>query len=177
MILTDLSHRILAWDRRLIEENIHNPYVDVVFLACDCADLPLADGSVDCVTSFAGFESMQKKMDQGFREALRVLRPGGTAIYSISLISSREDPNVRRWLELFQPVVRELPWIMEDIRDSDEWQRYCAAAGFASTQEIPIYRELPAPAEGGFPFENCVLQWMSASVCVSQKGGQPDDRM
>lgn len=62
VILCDVSHRILKWNRKYFSENMNNPYVDIVYLACDCANMPIANNSVDCVTSHAGFESMQEKM-------------------------------------------------------------------------------------------------------------------
>ena len=77
VIMADLSHRILKYNKRYFSEEMVNPYVDIVCMACDCARLPLRDGCVDMVVSNAGFESMQYKMMDGFREAYRVLKPGG----------------------------------------------------------------------------------------------------
>lgn len=41
VILTDLSFRILSWNRQYYESAIANPFVDLVFLACDCSNVPL----------------------------------------------------------------------------------------------------------------------------------------
>ena len=52
----------------------------------DCAILPIRDGCIHMVVSNGGFESMQSKMMEGFREAHRVLKPGGHAVYNISIL-------------------------------------------------------------------------------------------
>ena len=54
--------------------------MDIVCLACDCARLPVRDGCIDMVVSNGGFESMQTKMMDGFREGYRVLKPGGVCL-------------------------------------------------------------------------------------------------
>ncbi|MGN1345732.1 MAG: helix-turn-helix domain-containing protein [Eubacteriales bacterium] len=169
VILCDLSYRILAYDRRYIMENVNNPYVEMAYLACDCANLPLKDGSVDCVVSCAGFESMQKKMRDGYREAYRILKKDGIALYTRALLSDKENPNVRRWMKLMQPVFEEQPcWISEeDFYTVDEWKDTAAGFGFRRTDSVKIYGELPAPETDTLPFENEVLQWMSEYVCMS----------
>lgn len=52
----------------------------------DCAILPIRDGCIHMAVSNGGFESMQSKMMEGFREAYRVLKPGGHAVYNISIL-------------------------------------------------------------------------------------------
>lgn len=79
-----------------------NPYVDIVCLACDCSRLPLMDGSVDMVVSNAGFESMQDKMLEGFREGYRVLKPGGHAVYNISIVGDHASENTKKWESLYR---------------------------------------------------------------------------
>ena len=81
IIMTDLSHRILKWNRKFYSTEWKNPYVEMIYLACDGSALPILDKSVDVVYSYAGFDSMQAKMKDGFREAFRVLKNNGTAIY------------------------------------------------------------------------------------------------
>ncbi len=167
VILTDLSHRVLAWNRRYVAEKLRNPYVDLVCLACDCARLPVADGAVDCVTSLAGFESMQAQWKDGFAEAYRILRNGGCAIHNISLVSSHDDPNVQKWRRLFDPLREERGGF--PVLDLSEWRQVSRETGYGRMETEQVYDELPAPEVDAFPFENQVLQWMSEYVCVSQK--------
>lgn len=69
ILMADISHRILKWNSRFYDSEVRNPFVDMVYLACDGANLPIRDGTIDCVFSYGGFESMQAKMTDGLREA------------------------------------------------------------------------------------------------------------
>lgn len=51
IIMTDVSHRILKWNRVFYSDEWKNPYVDMVYLACDCSKLPVADNSIDLIFS------------------------------------------------------------------------------------------------------------------------------
>ena len=98
VVFSDISHRILKYDRMWFSKRMANPNVRYAFVACDCARMPFADGAFDAVTSLAGFESMQDKFMDGFREAFRVLKSGGKALYSINTVTG--DSNSERWKEL-----------------------------------------------------------------------------
>mgnify|MGYP002510789644 CR=1 FL=1 len=168
VILTDLSHRVLKYDKRYFSEEIVNPYVDVECLACDCSCLPLEDGCVDMVVSNGGFESMQSKMQDGFRESYRVLKPGGHAVYNISIVKDHASENTKKWERLFR-TLDETYYLHEKLFDIDEWKEVCEQTGYLSTEAREIYEELPAPKEDVFPFENEVLQWMGEYLCISKK--------
>ena len=168
VILTDLSFRILAWNRRYLSENA-NPYVDLVYLACDCARMPLRDDAVDVVFSNGGFESMQDNMSAGFREAHRVLKPGGAAVYNMSLVDDHRCDNTRKWLGLMHSLPESYHATNEQMRDMDQWLAVCDAAGFRRSRSVKVYGELPAPDTAVFPFENEILQWMACHVVVSSK--------
>ena len=164
VILTDLSFRILSWNRKFFMEEIRNPYVDCVFLACDCANIPLSDGSVDVVFSNCGFESMQNKMIDGFREARRILKPNGKAVYNMSLVNDHKSNNTKTWNNLFLSKSKEF---RDMLRDESQWLDECKKAGFSDNRSIKIYDEMPAPDVTEFPFENQVLRWMACHVFVS----------
>jgi Predicted transcriptional regulator len=164
VILTDLSFRILSWDRRFFMEEIRNPYVDCVFLACDCANIPLRDGSVDVVLSDCGFESMQSKMMDGFREARRILKPSGKVVYTMSLVGDHNSDNTKKWLDLY---LAQSSAFKEMMRDESQWLDECRIAGFSDNRSIKVYDEMPAPDVTEFPFENQVLRWMACHVFVS----------
>jgi transcriptional regulator with XRE-family HTH domain len=96
IIMADLSHRILKYNKAYYSDEWKNPYVDMVYMACDCSNLPLADNFVDIVFSNGGFESMQAKMMAGFAEGYRVLKNGGHAIYNISCVDDHESDNTKK---------------------------------------------------------------------------------
>lgn len=143
VILTDLSFRILTWNRKYFTETMRNPYVDLVFLACDCSNIPLHDSSVDMVFSNGGFESMQNKMMAGFNDAHRILKPGGKAVYNMSLVD--DSDNTKKWIELYLSLP-DLPHNIRDkMKDASEWLAACKSAGFSKNKATKIYSELPAP--------------------------------
>ena len=166
-ILTDLSYRILAWNRKYFTEEIQNPYVDYIFLACDCSNIPLGDNSVDVVFSNGGFESMQDKMMTGFKEAYRILKPSGSAIYNMSLVDDHNCDNTMKWTDLYLSL--ELFADKEKLRDQSQWLTECKKVGFSQNESIEIYGEMPAPNTDVFPFENQIMRWMACHVFVSEK--------
>lgn len=171
VIMTDLSHRILKWNHRYFSEEVNNPYVDIIYLACDCANLPICDNAVDMITSIAGFESMQNKMMDGVNEAHRVMKQNACALYGISIVDDQESYNSKKWIKLLLGSLREdETHIMRNhFNDVMQWKVKCSAIGFRDTEMIKIYGEMPAPADDVFPFENEVLQWMGEYVAVSIK--------
>lgn len=70
----DLSEGMLAVGR----EKVRAAGLDdrIAFECGDCLALPFADGSFDCVTVAYGVRNFERLAD-GYREMLRVLRPGG----------------------------------------------------------------------------------------------------
>ena len=169
VILADLSFRILAWNRKFFMEEIRNPYVDYVFLACDCANIPLKNNSLDLVFSNGGLESMRSKMMTGFKEAHRILKPNGHAVYNMSLVDCHDSENTKKWLDLYKSLPDSYDADMEKMRDSAQWIACCQQIGFLENKSIYVYGEMPAPDTSGFPFENQVLRWMACSVFVSKK--------
>ena len=167
IILTDLSHRILKWNRRFFMEKHNNPYVDLLFLACDCANIPVLDKSIDLVTSSAGFESMQDKWMNGFSEAHRILKEGAFAVYSIALVDDFSDSGTQKWLSL----CKQYHCLNENqIYDAAKWSAICLETGYRENKMTKIYGEMPAPDSDEFPFENQVMRWMADYVVVSKKG-------
>lgn len=168
LVLTDISHRILKYDRSWFRDNCSNPYVRLAYVACDCASLPFADESFDMVTSLSGFESMQKKERDGFCEAFRVLKHSGAAIYSRALIAGNE--NSERWIRLLSEDTDFIDLGFNNMMLTlSDWFRVCHDVGYVHTDAIQIYGELPAPKTEQFPFENEIMQWMEEYICVSGK--------
>ena len=168
VIMTDVSHRVLKYNKRYFSEEMANPYVDIVCLACDCARLPIRNGCIDMVVSNGGFESMQTKMMDGFREAYRVLKPGGHAVYNISIVADHDSENTQKWERLYNSLDESYS-LHEKLFDIGEWEAVCWETGYSSTETKEIYGELPAPEGDVFPFENEIMQWMGEYLCVSEK--------
>lgn len=168
VIMTDLSHRVLKYNKRYFSEEVVNPYVDIVCLACDCAHLPIDDNCIDMVVLNGGFESMQSKMKEGFQEGYRVLKPGGNAVYNTLVVGDHDSENTKKWEHLFR-TLDETYCLYGQLFDIEEWKAFCTRTGYLSTETKEIYEELPAPEGDVFPFENEVLQWMGEYLCVSGK--------
>ena len=169
IILTDISHRVMKYDRRYIEENFASPNVQFAFVACDCARLPFADGTFDAVTSIGGFESLQDKWEDGFREAARVLKASGHAVYSFSLIEC--GANSAAWIQSMKAagLFQDQPELEGQMLSPAAWRAHSAALGFPALEVEQMLTELPAPADGVFPFEDNIMQWMGNFCCVSSK--------
>lgn len=169
VIMTDLSHRILKWNRIFYSGEWKNPYVDMVYLACDCANLPLADHCVDVVFSNGGFESMQNKMMDGFAEGYRVLKPGAHAVYNISVVEDFQSENTQKWIQLCTELASGRYFGPDKMNDIKQWIQKCEKIGYCNHEAAKVYGELPAPLDDIFPFENEIFQWMAEYVVVSQK--------
>lgn len=166
IIMADLSHRVLKYNKRYFSEELVNPYVDIVYLACDCSKMPIADCCIDAVVSNCGFESMSGKLLKGFQEAHRVIKKGGSCVYNMSILDDRGSANTQKWLRLIDPVD---PLVKDEVFDIEEWQKICGDTGYPLTRIHKIYGEMPAPQGETFPFEREILQWMGMYLCVSQK--------
>ena len=171
VIMVDISHRILKWNKIYYSTECKNPFVDMVYLACDGSNLPLPNESVDLVFSYGGYESMQAKMMNGFREAYRVLKNGGCTVYTKSVIEDFVDDNSIRWMNLLLASVDrdEAEWWKTEFIDINQWLKNSQKVGFAENAYTKIYGELPAPNTNSFPFENEMAQWMSEYVATSIK--------
>ena len=169
IIMTDLSHRILKWNNKYFSEELKNPYVDIVYLACDCANLPIYDNVIDMVTSDCGFESMQHKMMEGFREACRVLKQDASAVYGMSIVDDHESTNTKKWIELYLSLDPIALATQDQMKDIMQWKNICKDTGFSHTDVVKVYGEMPAPTDNVFPFENEILQWMGEYVITSRK--------
>lgn len=80
IIATDLSFQVLKYDRIKLKESA--PRVRVNYIACDATKLPLQNNSIDMVCTFVGFVNMMDLMEDGIKDAARVLKSGAPLINS-----------------------------------------------------------------------------------------------
>lgn len=171
-ILTDLSHRILRYNKQFIEEVRANPYVTIVYMACDLRALPIKDHSVDCVWSYSGYGNMEPdKIEQGLQEAHRVLKEGGALIYDAYKFEVEENSRVKMWLEsMYQAHPETKVQGYEDyIKSNTEWDQVYNELGFRKWEQKQVSPMLVLPEDGIFPWENQILQWVSTNVALCYK--------
>ncbi len=171
IIMVDISHRILKWNKIFYSTEHKNPFVRMVYLACDGSNLPIMNNAVDLVFSYAGYESMQAKMMDGVREAYRVLKNGGCSVYTKLAIEDFKSENSKTWIRLLLSSLEEeeKDWWKKELIDAHQWIEECKKIGFTENSHTKIYGELPAPKTNKFPFKNEMAQWMAEYVFVSLK--------
>lgn len=97
-----------------------------------------------------------------------MLKPGGHAVYNISIVGNHDSENTKKWERLYRSLDASYS-LHEKLFDLGEWEDICRGTGYLSTDAKEVYGELPAPGGDVFPFENEILQWMGEYLCVSRK--------
>ncbi len=126
VIGVDMTPAMVARARRLAREH---GYTQVEFRLGEIEHLPVADASVDVILSNCVINLSPDKA-QVFREAFRVLRPGGRL--AISDVVTREPlpAHIRNDLELYAECVGGAASV-------DELHRLLAEAGFVEVRIVP----------------------------------------
>jgi arsenite methyltransferase len=120
----DMTEEMLALARRnQTEAGVEN----AEFLQGEIEEVPLPDGSVDVVLSNCVINLSTDK-DRVFREALRVLRPGGRLAVADMVATGALPPAVRRVVELWSGC-------LGGALEIDDYRRRLRAAGF---EEVAI---------------------------------------
>jgi ubiquinone/menaquinone biosynthesis C-methylase UbiE len=151
-----------------LTERYYNPYVSLIYIACDACSLPLQDESVDCVTSWGGYENMGPDYDKGLEESYRVLKNGGATVHISSTCDDSSSDLVNRWVQLLKKegiykMTRSL------IRDRRMWEERNRIIGFSDFKYQKIKDEIPPPETDTFPYKNEIMQWMGTAVITSTK--------
>lgn len=85
IICADLSFVVLKYDR--LKAKKINPGVKTNFIACDAANLPFKDNTIDAAVSFCGIQNMLNLAADGIKEAKRVLKLGQPLLDSYVVIN------------------------------------------------------------------------------------------
>lgn len=109
----DLSEGMIAVGRKKIEKSGLSDRITL--RQADCLSLPFDDNTFDCVTVAYGVRNFER-LDDGYREMLRVLRPGGMiAVIELSTPRSRlERPFYRLYTKHIIPLVGRI--VSKDVR-------------------------------------------------------------
>jgi transcriptional regulator with XRE-family HTH domain/ubiquinone/menaquinone biosynthesis C-methylase UbiE len=173
IILTDLSHRILKYDKRYIDENSINPQVKLVYLACDVRNLPFKDDVLPCILSYGGYDGIDYKFKDAFIESRRVLKTGAKVITNLGIISDRENENVQKWLKLIQKEIGHdfdmMDLYYRSIFDVKEWHGLLKEFGFKDFTFIKISDEIQVPETDVFPYNSEISRWMGGAFIAAVK--------
>jgi ubiquinone/menaquinone biosynthesis C-methylase UbiE len=170
LILNDISHRVLKYDKRFFDETLLNPYVKIIYIACDARKLPLKNNSIECVTSFGGYENILDNSLGGIKESFRVLIPNGKCVYEMSMVEDKKSPSTKKWLHLLEiDEDKDCTLFLKEIYDLNEWHEKNKELVFKTHSITKFSDELPAPDTDKFPYSNEIARWMSLTVIIAEK--------
>lgn len=173
IILTDLSHRILKYDKRYIDEHLMNPKIKFVYLACDVRNLPFKDDVLPFIFSYGGYQGIDYKWKEAFIESRRVLKECGEVMTELGIISDRENENVKKWLKLIKNEIGHdfdmMDLYYRTIFDVKEWHEIIKEFGFKDFTFIKISDEIEAPETDVFPYNCEISRWMGLAFIVAVK--------
>lgn len=132
---TDLNEAMLEYAARKF-----SPGEAVEWRRADATDLPFADESFDAAVCQFGFMFVPDKA-KAFREARRVLRPGGRLLFSVWDAIEQNDlahvahTTISRFFERDPPTFYEVPF---SLHDPEELRALLAGAGFEGAEVTPL---------------------------------------
>jgi transcriptional regulator with XRE-family HTH domain/ubiquinone/menaquinone biosynthesis C-methylase UbiE len=170
VILTDISHRVLKYDKRWFEEGEQNPNVSLVYLACDALRLPLKSGTVDMIVSLGGFENIAGDIIKPITEAYRALADTGTLNTFLSLVEERSAKSTQKWLHLIEiDPDPDMPGFFNKIYDMNEWTEILKGIGYRNHEMVLTCHETPPPDGDKFPYNYEIGRWMASVVVCAGK--------
>lgn len=129
----------------------------VTFMIADAEHLPFPDASFDAVTCAFGVRNFVH-LEQGLKEMLRVLKPGGTMV--ILELATPDNPLVKPFYNLYTR--RIIPWLGSRIADNREAYTYLPA----SIERFPKGDAfLEKIRNSQFPILNCRQRKLTFGVC------------
>jgi Predicted transcriptional regulators len=170
LVLTDLSHRILKYDKRYVDEVLSNPKVKVVYLACDVRNLPFKDNTVDNITSMGGFESVMYDYVKAYQEIVRVLKNNHKALFDITYIADRNSADSIKWLKLIKDDGGDIMTAYYDmIFDLNEFAELIPSYGFSNHTLTVISEPISPPDTDVFPYDSQISRWMGCAFVIARK--------
>lgn len=159
IIATDLSFQVLKYDR--IKLNEINPRVKVNYIACDATRLPIENNSIDMVCTFAGFTNMMNLMEDGIKDAARVLKTGALLINSSVYMKENADgaQRVASYFRENDMVGAEKMFIREELLAIHK--KY-----FKNIHEKIIYEGIAETVE--IDLIPCTGEWFANVVLIAQ---------
>ncbi len=159
IISADLSFQVL-WRDRIKFKQI-NPHIKVNYIACDAANLPILDHSIDMVCTFVGFTNMVNLMENGIRDTARVLKDHAPLINSSVYMDENADgaKKVARYLSENH---------MEDARKTYIRDELLAIHKkyFRTVHEKIIYEGIAETVEGDLI--PCTGEWFANVVLIAE---------
>jgi SAM-dependent methyltransferase len=141
VIGVDMTPEMISRARRLAEEG---GYTNVEFRLGEIENLPVPDGSADVVISNCVINLSTDKR-RVFREAFRVLKPGGRIHLSDVVLYRELPPGMRDDMDLYASCIAGASLL-------DEYLEMMAKAGFV---DIRVVEERPIPWDPSLPSACC----------------------
>ena len=159
VISADLSFQVLKCDRIKLKE--HYPNIKVNYIACDAASLPIENNSIDMVCTFAGFANMMNLMEDGIKDAARVLKPGAPLINSTVYMDENAEgaQRVIRFLKENDMAGAEKMFIRRELLAIHK--KY-----FKTVREKIVYEGIAENVE--VDLIPCTGEWFANAVIIAQ---------
>ena len=159
IISADLSFQVLKYDRIKLKESY--PSIRVNYIACDATRLPIENNSIDMVCTFAGFANMMDLMEDGIKDAARVLKPGAPLINSTVYMNENAEgaQRVARFLKENDMAGAEKMFIRKELLAIHK--KY-----FTTIHEKIVYEGIAENVE--VDLIPCTGEWFANTVIVAQ---------
>lgn len=159
VISTDLSFTVLKYNRVKLKRD--NPRVRVNYIACDATILPIVNNSIDMVCTFVGFANMMNLMEDGIKDAARVLKAGAPLINSTVYMNKNADgaQRVTRFLKENNMAGAEKMFIRNELITIHK--KY-----FKTIREKVIYEGIAENVE--VDLIPCAGEWFANVVIIAQ---------
>lgn len=171
LLLNDISHRILKYDKRYFDANIYNPNVKIAYMACDARKLPIKDNVLNCVVSFGGYDNIMENCIDAIKESYRALKYGGYCVYGMPYVNDLNNQSTKKWIDLLKNSADEDSLnVVNKIHDIKYWLDVNKDIGFKDIKITKIIDEKPVPYNlHEYPYNYEVLRWTGYGTISAAK--------